>query len=188
VTALTSLKTFNAMQSNLLEEKFSSAKADILRYVLDDHTFKKHEDTLRTKVFSAAVELHQDMRSSIRQYEVSFGVDVGMDKERKLDSTWTLRDLQKWTSVKKGDPAQRPVICLYPSVDRLPDSHGEKLVVAAPVIVVETPTPVTTQKSRLSGLQRRKTEPNPERMSQRRFSADHSMDYSRGASRTLGIS
>jgi hypothetical protein len=147
VRALTARRAFKENQTREVEEIIRSARESMLSEdvesscILDGDAFFKHDDIFVQDIFNTAVKLHQGMRSSIHQYKVQrLELDQVKDAEQVLDKGWTLKDLDDWVEVKKIECPAQLVYCIYPSVVRQPDGHGQSLTLVAPVFVVEFQT------------------------------------------------
>ena len=140
LTALTTGPKFEHHQAKVVQQIFSHAERAILPWILNRSAFKRHEAVLRQEIFEPAVKLHQAIRTSVRQYDMSRSDRQYYMSGPAPNGSCTLRDIGTWKKVEKVNEIEGGIYCLYPAIvwrgvgDKDTDTELVK-----PVLVVNLP-------------------------------------------------
>lgn len=99
ISAFCRSEDFQSQQNEELEKLWGHLTHDLKVWLTSD-TVEKHKSRLRGDIFKPAIKLHQDMRSSFRQYKVAedgdftpfetrlLSEDIGEEQDMKDIATW----------------------------------------------------------------------------------------------------
>lgn len=105
---------------------------------ISQQAFRDHYATFHQKIFVAAVDLHRDLRNSIKRYIIRLpGRFEYINSDRMKGEGWNLRDLDSWADLKGDIGTIRPICPLYPSIERESDGVRGGRMLVPPTVVVE---------------------------------------------------
>ena len=101
--------------------------------------FSKVEARFRDAILCPAIKLHQDLKSASHQYEMRYIKVLDRLSPKQMLVEWDLKDADTWQKVRAEKDIGRALYCLHPSIIRLRAEGATPIVVAKPVIVVQSP-------------------------------------------------
>ena len=139
LTALTALPEY---KTNLVEasDKICNRLNDMLSpWLREAGPFAKVEERFRHEILDPTIKLHQDLQSSSHPYMmIPIKAFDGFSSKQMLND-WHLKDADTWQKVRGEKEVGRALYCLHPKVMRLRAKDTIPIVIAKPVIVVESP-------------------------------------------------
>ena len=106
---------------------------------MDSNAFAKIAPRFEQQILAPAIELHNNMQNSVRQYRlIEPNVSSELSPQMKLEH-WDLKDADTWGPVKRKNRVGAALHCLHPSLVRLGVAGASNLTLVKPVVVITSP-------------------------------------------------